>query len=157
MGRAARRRRAPDPGTRVAERGAGSAPPVLESPGSTREDRPCSADEAPVDRMGRCDRDGTTMRQRPPMREMMRAFHASAPQPGRSPVPDRRHTTIDVDTDLLAAAAAVLGTTRTTETIHAALREVVAHGLRVRLAARDFSLLTEHLGEVRAVKTADEA
>lgn len=63
---------------------------------------------------------------------------------------ERRHTTLDLDADLLDAAARVLGTTRTTETVHAALREVVARGLRVRLAARDFGPLAEHLPALRA-------
>lgn len=62
----------------------------------------------------------------------------------------RRHTTLDLDGDLLDAAAAVLGTTRTTETVHAALREVIARDLRVRLVTRDFTELTEHLGMLRA-------
>lgn len=48
----------------------------------------------------------------------------------------RKHTTIDLDTELVAAAADVLGTRRTTETIHAALEEVVA--LRRRLQLLDF-------------------
>jgi Arc/MetJ family transcription regulator len=48
----------------------------------------------------------------------------------------RKHTTIDLDTDLVAAAADVLGTRRTTETVHAALEEVVA--LRGRLRLLDF-------------------
>lgn len=45
----------------------------------------------------------------------------------------RKHTTIDLDTDLVTAAADVLGTRRTTETIHAALEEVVAVRRRLRL------------------------
>lgn len=45
----------------------------------------------------------------------------------------RKHTTIDLDTDLVAAAADVLGTRRTTETVHAALEEVVAVRRRLRL------------------------
>jgi len=65
-------------------------------------------------------------------------------------MPTRRHPTLDLDPDLLDAAAAVLGTARTTETVHAALRAVVARGLRVRLAARDFALLQEHLPALRA-------
>jgi Arc/MetJ family transcription regulator len=48
----------------------------------------------------------------------------------------RKHTTIDLDTDLVAAAADVLGTRRTTETVHAALEEVVA--VRRRLQLLDF-------------------
>ena len=38
----------------------------------------------------------------------------------------KTHTTLDLDRDLLRDAADVLGTTKTTETVHAALREVVA-------------------------------
>jgi Arc/MetJ family transcription regulator len=45
----------------------------------------------------------------------------------------RKHTTIDLDTELVAAAADVLGTTRTTDTVHAALSEVVALRKRLRL------------------------
>lgn len=45
----------------------------------------------------------------------------------------RKHTTIDLDTDLVAAAAAVLGTRRTTDTVHAALEGVVAVRRRLRL------------------------
>jgi Arc/MetJ family transcription regulator len=45
----------------------------------------------------------------------------------------RKHTTIDLDTDLVAAAAVVLGTRRTTDTVHAALSEVVAVRKRLRL------------------------
>ena len=37
----------------------------------------------------------------------------------------RKHTTIDLDQELVNAAAIVLGTTRTTDTIHAALSDVV--------------------------------
>jgi Arc/MetJ family transcription regulator len=45
----------------------------------------------------------------------------------------RKHTTIDLDTELVAAAAVVLGTLRTTDTVHAALTEVVAVRKRLRL------------------------
>lgn len=37
----------------------------------------------------------------------------------------RRHTTIDIDMDLVREAGMALGTTRMTETVHAALEEVV--------------------------------
>jgi Arc/MetJ family transcription regulator len=37
----------------------------------------------------------------------------------------RRHTTIDIDMDLVREAGVALGTTRMTETVHAALEEVV--------------------------------
>lgn len=62
----------------------------------------------------------------------------------------KTHTTLDLDRDLLVEAAAVLGTTRTTETVHAALREVVARQSRVRLMARDWSNLKELMPEMRA-------
>lgn len=48
----------------------------------------------------------------------------------------RKHTTIDLDTELVQQAADALGTTRTTDTIHEALRDVVRR--RQRLAILDF-------------------
>jgi Arc/MetJ family transcription regulator len=48
----------------------------------------------------------------------------------------RKHTTIDLDADLVEAAAKVLGTTRTTDTVHAALSEVVRR--RERMSIIDF-------------------
>ena len=48
----------------------------------------------------------------------------------------RKHTTIDLDTDLVQEAADALGTTRTTDTIHEALRDVVRR--RQRLTIVDF-------------------
>lgn len=62
----------------------------------------------------------------------------------------KTHTTLDLDRDLLAQAAAALGTTRTTDTVHAALREAVARQARARLLARDWSNLKELLPEMRA-------
>lgn len=53
-----------------------------------------------------------------------------------------RRTNINLDTDLVDRAAAVLGTRRTTDTVHEALREVVARARRGRLAQRDFEDLT---------------
>lgn len=53
-----------------------------------------------------------------------------------------RRTNINLDTDLVAGAAAVLGTTRTTDTVHAALRAVIDRASRERLAERDFADLT---------------
>jgi Arc/MetJ family transcription regulator len=49
-----------------------------------------------------------------------------------------RRTNINLDKDLVDAAAAALGTVQTTETVHAALREVIARASRQRLAGRDF-------------------
>jgi Arc/MetJ family transcription regulator len=53
-----------------------------------------------------------------------------------------KRTNINLDTELVDAAAAVLGTTRTTDTVHAALRSVIDHAARERLAQRDFADLT---------------
>jgi Arc/MetJ family transcription regulator len=66
----------------------------------------------------------------------------------------KTHTTLDLDRDLLAEAAEALGTSRTTETVHAALREVVARRRRAWLARRDFSELETSLLEVRASRLA---
>ena len=66
----------------------------------------------------------------------------------------RTHTTLDLDRDLLRDAAEALGTTRTTETVHAALREVVARRRRVWLARRDFSELEAALRDLRTSRTA---
>ena len=53
-----------------------------------------------------------------------------------------RRTNINLDTELVDAAAAVLGTERTTDTVHAALRAVIDRAARERLAKRDFDDLT---------------
>ncbi len=53
-----------------------------------------------------------------------------------------RRTNINLDMELVEAAAAVLGTARTTDTVHAALREVVGRAVRERLTQRDFADLT---------------
>jgi Arc/MetJ family transcription regulator len=62
----------------------------------------------------------------------------------------KTHTTLDLDRELLAEAGAALGTTRTTETVHAALREAVARQARVRLMARDWSNLKALMPEMRS-------
>jgi Arc/MetJ family transcription regulator len=53
-----------------------------------------------------------------------------------------RRTNINLDTGLVDAAATVLGTVRTTDTVHAALRAVIDSAARERLAQRDFTDLT---------------
>jgi Arc/MetJ family transcription regulator len=53
-----------------------------------------------------------------------------------------RRTNINLDTALVDAAAVVLGTARTTDTVHAALRAVIDRAARERLAQRDFADLT---------------
>ena len=62
----------------------------------------------------------------------------------------KTHTTLDLDRDLLEQAAEALGTSRTTDTVHAALREAVARSARARLMARDWSNLKDLLPEMRA-------
>ena len=48
-----------------------------------------------------------------------------------------KRTNINLDTRLVRQAGEVLGTARTTDTVHAALREVVAREHRRRLIQRD--------------------
>lgn len=62
----------------------------------------------------------------------------------------KTHTTLDLDRDLLEQAAEALGTSRTTDTVHAALRDVIARARRAQLVQRDFSNLGELLPEMRA-------
>jgi Arc/MetJ family transcription regulator len=53
-----------------------------------------------------------------------------------------KRTNINLDKELVEAAAAVLGTARTTDTVHAALHDVVDRAARQRLARRDLVDLT---------------
>jgi hypothetical protein len=64
-----------------------------------------------------------------------------------------RRTWIYLDVDLLESARAILGTTRTTDTVHGALAEIVTrHGLR-ELADEGFDDLTpEALAELRRTR-----
>lgn len=64
----------------------------------------------------------------------------------------KTHTTLDLDRSLLREAAEALGTTRTTDTVHAALREVVARRRRAWLARRDYSELEALLPELRSTR-----
>jgi Arc/MetJ family transcription regulator len=67
----------------------------------------------------------------------------------------KTHTTLDLDRELLRDAAEALGTTRTTDTVHAALRDVVARRRRAWLARRDFSQLEQALPELRTPRTSN--
>ena len=53
-----------------------------------------------------------------------------------------KRTNINLDMDLVEQAARQLGTQRTTDTVHEALRDVIARARRARLAQRDFEGLT---------------
>jgi len=68
----------------------------------------------------------------------------------------RKHTTIDLDADLVEAAAKVLGTSRTTDTVHAALSEVVRR--RERMSIIDFrpALDLADLDAMRAHRFAED-
>jgi Arc/MetJ family transcription regulator len=57
----------------------------------------------------------------------------------------KKHTTMDLDIDLVREAAEALGTKRTSETVHAALAEAVALRRRLRLLDLDPDLTLEQL------------
>ena len=62
-----------------------------------------------------------------------------------------KRTNINLDVELVAAAAEQLGTRGNTDTVHAAMRDVVARARRRALAERDFAdLKPEALAELRA-------
>ena len=64
-----------------------------------------------------------------------------------------KRTNINLDMDLVQQAAQELGTRRTTDTVHEALRDVIARGHRTRLAQRDFEDLTpESLDALRRAR-----
>jgi len=70
----------------------------------------------------------------------------------------KRHMTLNLDTELLQQAQEALGTSRTTETVHRALAEVVNRRRRQSLAMRDLPGLTpESLQRMRQNRTFDDA
>ena len=67
-----------------------------------------------------------------------------------------KRTSVDLDMELVGEAAQALGTGRTTETVHAALRDVIRRKRLHKLAQRDFPDLTlEALEEMRRPRTFD--
>ena len=68
----------------------------------------------------------------------------------------RKHTTIDLDVDLVRQAADALGTTRTIDTIHAALTEVVRRRLRMDILGLRPALTLEDLDAMRAHRFAED-
>ncbi len=64
----------------------------------------------------------------------------------------RRHTTLDLDVDLIQEAAAVLGTRRPGETVHAALGEVVRAHRRARLLELSTDLTLDDLRTMRTTR-----
>jgi Arc/MetJ family transcription regulator len=69
----------------------------------------------------------------------------------------RRHTTIDIDIELVHEAGLVLGTTRMTETVHAALEEVVRRRRLMTLLEFDPALSLDDLRTMRAHRFAEAA
>lgn len=67
----------------------------------------------------------------------------------------RKHTTIDIDTDLLREAGEALGTSRTTDTVHAALDDVVRRRRRLMLLSIDTDLDLDMLDEIRSHRLAE--
>lgn len=70
--------------------------------------------------------------------------------------PMRKHTTIDLDPDLVGEARRVLGTTTTTETVHAALAEVVRARRRMAILDLAPALTLADLDAMRAHRFAEE-
>lgn len=69
--------------------------------------------------------------------------------------PMRRHTTIDLDAELVGEARRVLGTTTTTETVHAALAEVVRRRRRMAILELSPALTLADLEAMRAHRFAE--
>ena len=67
----------------------------------------------------------------------------------------RKHTTIDLDHDLVREAATVLGTARLTDTVHAALSDVVRRHRREGLFEVPTDLDQETLDAIRSHRFAE--
>lgn len=68
----------------------------------------------------------------------------------------RKHTTIDLDFLLVNEAKEALGTRKTSDTVHAALREAVRASQRRRLLELETGLTLDDLGRTRAWRTSAE-
>ena len=69
----------------------------------------------------------------------------------------RKHTTIDLDMELVRAAGEALGTAKTTDTVHSALADVVARRRRESLYAIETDLDLTGLAEIRGHRFAETA
>jgi Arc/MetJ family transcription regulator len=70
--------------------------------------------------------------------------------------PNVRRTSLNLDMELVAEVREELGTRNTTDTVHAALRDVARRAALRRLAEWDFEYLTpERLEEMRRPRTLD--
>jgi Arc/MetJ family transcription regulator len=68
----------------------------------------------------------------------------------------RRHTTIDIDMDLVHEAGLVLGTTRMTDTVHAALADIVRRRRLLTLLELRPALTMDDLRSMRAHRFAED-
>ena len=69
----------------------------------------------------------------------------------------KKRTNMNVDTSLVRQAAGVLGTHGTTDTVHAAMEDVVRRARRKRLAASDLPDLTpKAIAEMRSPRDVGE-
>jgi Arc/MetJ family transcription regulator len=68
----------------------------------------------------------------------------------------RRHTTIDLDADLVGEVRQILGTRTTTETVHAALAEIVRRRRRMAILELLPALTLADLDAMRAHRFAEE-
>ncbi len=69
----------------------------------------------------------------------------------------RKHTTIDLDSDLVSEARLALGTRSTTETIHAALEDVVRRRQRLTIPRLRPALTLADLDAMRAHRFAEDS
>ncbi len=68
----------------------------------------------------------------------------------------RKHTTLDLDMDLVRSAGEVLGTSRITDTVHAALDDVVRRRRRMALLEFVPAMTLEDLADMRAHRFAED-
>lgn len=68
----------------------------------------------------------------------------------------RKHTTVDIDVELLREASAILGTSRIIETIHAALSDVIRRHQRMAIADLRPALDLSDLDALRAHRFIEE-
>jgi Arc/MetJ family transcription regulator len=68
----------------------------------------------------------------------------------------RKHTTIDLDMELVRQAGTALGTVRTTDTVHAALSDVIRRRLRSTLLEIPNDLDLEMLDDIRAHRVTEK-
>lgn len=75
----------------------------------------------------------------------------------RTIFPMRKHTTLDLDLDVVREAASALGTKGTGETVRAALEEIVRARRRERLLSLTTELSLDQLASVRRTRFGDAA